>query len=308
MQFTLLLIDPHNYRYTHFLHTLCRAVAVGLEALGHDCCIQRNALDPARTTIVMGGHLLREAREVEAIAAAGPYIVYQTEMLAWQVPELHGAAGSGGVYATLLRRAHAVWDVSPANLGALESLGVCGHVLRLGYHPLLAELDRKRQRDIDFLFFGSVTPHRQRMLEALAARGRSVVVLFDEPALVRNDFIARAKVHLSLSHGPGRDHLPWPRIAFLLNQRCLVVSERCADQEWLHACFAWAETADWVALCETLLSEDTEALAERFFERFHSMPLTLALEQALDAGSGRVANIATPGDSNADPDALRRRA
>src|SRR6185295_16601626 len=125
----------------------------------------------------------------------------------------------------------------------------------------------------DFLFFGSLTLHRQTVIDQLRQRGHHVVAIFDDPALFRNDLIARAKVHLAPNHGNVLNHFPWPRIAYLLNNRSLVVAERSNGQEWLQDCFLWAESHHWVDLCEqTLLRPDRELLTKDLCERFKQRP------------------------------------
>jgi hypothetical protein len=285
MQFNVLHVEPQGYRFAHLLHSIGKALCVGLESIGHDCCMQPNAFGPTHIPIILGAHLLTSPNEVDALAARGPCIVLQTEVIS----DLDQAAKNWGpdrfskVFLPLIRRARVVWDVLEENLPALAQLGANGKLLRLGWHPQLEEITPKHTKDVDFLFFGSVTPHRHRMLTALEARGHRLVHIFDDHAHFRNDLIARTKVNLSLGHGETRRHLPWPRMSFLLNNRALVVSERLQEQEWLERSFVSAPTNQWIDVCvETLKRPDRQQLAEAFYEQFRTIRLSDQVQKVLD--------------------------
>jgi len=242
---------------------------------------------PGRTTILVGGHLLRTPADVKAIAAVGPYIVVQTEVLqigainTWRSDEQEEQFDT--VYIPLLQNAQAVWEGSRSNLPIVESLGGRGYHLLGGYHPAMKEIVPKRNPDVDFLFYGSVTDHRKRMLDQLLARGHKLVVLQADTAIFRNDWIARTKVHLVPRQGDTMNHLAWGRICYLLNNGCLPVVEQALEQEWLQDCFLWADTAKWVDLCEqTLLRSDRQDVAAELHERYKKIRYTDQLEKVLN--------------------------
>jgi hypothetical protein len=283
MKFNISVIHPANYRFTHFLYPMSKLLCSGLESLGHDCCMTRNRLDANRMTILVGGHLLESSQDVEKIAGNGPYIVYQTELL----DSLHFMGVKDYlqvIYAPLLQRARAVWEATtPIHLPLYEKLGVRAHLLLGGYHPDLEEVVHKRAKDIDFLFYGSVTPHRQEMLRKLEARGHKLITIFDEPAHFRNDYIARTKVHVAPCLGTALNPFSWTRVCFLLNNRSLIVAEHSSGQEWLQDCFLWADSEHWVDLCEqTLLRPDRELITWDLCERYKQRPYVNLLQKALD--------------------------
>ena len=291
MKFHIAFLEAKNYRYGYLLDTACKYLCCGLEALGHDCTIGLNQLQSGRLNIIFGGHALRTPNDIDAIAAAGPYIVYQTERLGtdgikyWQDKTQYEQ-----VYLNFLRRAAAVWEGVPANVPILNSYGVPCRMLMGGYLPALEEIVHKRTKDIDFLFFGSITPHRRQMLQALQQRGYRTVTVFDARAVFRNDLIARAKVNLALRHDRTPGHLSWGRVCYLLNNRSLVCVERCIDQQWLEHCFPSADTEEWIALCEhTLMRPDRDAFAEEASERFRQIPFTEQLEKTLEGMSSSAA-------------------
>ncbi len=69
-----------------------------------------------------------------------------------------------------------------------------------------------------------------------------------------------------------------------MNNRGIVVSERCEDQEWLEDCFVSADTDGWLSACEdTLRRPDRQELVDQNWERFKNRPFAHRLRQVLDA-------------------------
>ncbi|TRY16510.1 hypothetical protein FOI67_18875, partial [Geobacillus sp. LEMMJ02] len=64
------------------------------------------------------------------------------------------------------------WDYSTRNLDKLQRVGIRDtRYLKLGFHPALRRIPADVDQDIDVLFYGSIGPRRQAVLDALAARG-----------------------------------------------------------------------------------------------------------------------------------------
>jgi hypothetical protein len=285
MKFHICNFEPEGYPFGHFLDDFCRLLNYSLESLGHACSMGRNQLEPSRINIIFGGHMLGNVSEVDQISRACRYIAIQHEIL-----NPHGVNQNGNlqhfqeVYLPLLRRAAMVWEGIPRNLKPLEKLGIRAAFFRGGYHPYLQDIHLKRDRDIDFLFYGSITPHRRQMLERVQQRGYQVVATFDARAVFRNDLIARTKVNLAPIQGDGMEHFAAGRVCYLLNNRSLVVVERCEDQGWLEHCFVPATAEQWADVCEqTLLRQDREEIREEFAERYQQLPFTDQVESLLDA-------------------------
>lgn len=284
MKFHICNLEHEGISFNHFLDDFCRLVCFSLESLGYSCSIGRNQVEPDRINIIFGGHTLKSPENVNAIAGACRYIAVQHEILNATGVNLSGdARHSQDVYFPFLRRAMMVWEGIPRNLAPLQKLGIRAAFFRGGYHPGLADVLSKRERDIDFLFYGSVTPHRHQMLERLRQRGHQVVAVFDARPMYRNDLIARAKVNLAPIQGSGMEHFASGRVCYLLNNRSLVVVERCEDQEWLEHCFVTASTDHWVDICEqTLQRRDRERICEEFADRFRALPFTEQMQALLD--------------------------
>src|SRR5262249_8533318 len=136
-----------------------------------------------------------------------------------------GFAPQNPAYLDFLVRAPRIWDYSPTNLPFLAWLG-CQDVrhIPMGYAPRLERIAPATQRDIDVLVYGRLNPRRKQVLEGLHARGLRVKGQAGCFGAVRDREIARAKIMLNV-HQFDTHHLEEIRIAYLLNNRCFVVSE-----------------------------------------------------------------------------------
>lgn len=284
MKCNIAVIDPKGYAWTHFLFDACKFFCYALEEMGHDCSIRKNNLEPSRLNILVGAHNLSSPQHVLDIAGVGDYVVLQTEVIKGDAVNLSGDRDHfESVYLPLMQRAKSVWEGASTNLAILEAFGCRTQTYVGGYTPAMEEIVHKRNKDIDFLFYGSMTPHRQRMLDQLRARGHVLVTEFDISAFYRNDLIARSKVALSPRQGDQMNHLPYGRICYLLNNRMPVLVERCLEQEWLQDCFFWSESDEWVDLCvETLLRSDRATATEEKFDRFRQLRLGDQVQRLLD--------------------------
>lgn len=284
MRFSICVIEPEGFRYAHFLYDICKYLCFGIESAGYECCILRNKLTADRTNIIVGAHNQTDPAVVDEIKQSGNYILLQSEIITgdsinnWPVQK-----SFADVYLPLMRQARAVWTGVETNIGALKKLDVEADRIFMGYHPLMEEVHHKRNKDINFLFCGSITPHRKKLLTELTACGGKVVTIFDDAAMYRNDLIARTRVNLAPNQGPGMNHFGRSRVLYLINNRSVVVVERCHDQAMYEHCFPSADTEQWVDLCmETLRRPDLAQITEEYYERFKKIRMIDMIEPLLD--------------------------
>jgi len=285
MRFNVTLIDPPGERYSHFLFDLARYILNTIELLGHVCTIERNRCDPEAMNILVGTHLLTTPIDVDVLlGAAQRYLVLQTEVL-----EEHALNGIDvgdrleRVLFPLLRGARAVWDTLDTNIDMLSRRGIRADFLRFGYNPRLEDIHHKASKDIDFLFYGSVSAWRRSVLQKLESLGYRVRVEFDAVALYRNDLIARAEVVLTMRHGSELSHLPHARIIYAVNNHCLVVGEGGHGQAAIEDVFTWTnDPASLIDLCRTTRArKDRRELAQSYYETLRSRPMTSFLAPLL---------------------------
>lgn len=285
MRFSICIIEMEGYRFSHFLYDLCKYLCFTIEALGYDCCMVKNQFYPDRINIILGSHYLSDLKIAQQIKQSGKYIILQSEVL-----REGGIAGWPDqpsyykIYVPLMQKATAVWHGVESNEQYFAKLGIHAEKIpKFGYLPALEEITyQKKKKDIDFLYYGSITPHRRKLIDALIRLGGKVVCIFDEAAIFRNDYIARTRVHLAPNQGPGINHIT-AKTLYLLNNRAVVVVEQCHEQEWIENCYLSANANDWANLCmETLQRPDLEQLAEQFFERYKQLDMTALFQPLLD--------------------------
>jgi hypothetical protein len=294
MRFNVMLVDPPGYRFGVFLYDTVRYLVHGLQSLGHDVILSRTRLEPSRINIVLNAHTCSAADVKQLVGSGAPLIIYQTEVIRDERINLVESQRYHEVYLPLLRAASAVWDWSEDNVRLLGAKGIEAHWVRLGYHPAMEEIRHKPEKDIDFLFYGSITPHRASILNDLAKRGHKVCAEFDCPAVYRNDLIARSRVVLTLRQSAEMDHLPYFRINYLVNNRALVAGERGIDGQWMEDAFLGCPGADIVGfLEESLRRDDREEITDRHHEALKRRPMTSFLRDTLTAQEGsKVAKLA----------------
>jgi GT2 family glycosyltransferase/Tfp pilus assembly protein PilF len=284
MRFSICLVEPEGYKYSHFLYDSCKYLCFTIEANGHDCCMVKNKYYSDRINIILGTHNVKDAASAAQIKRLGQYVVVQSEVLReGGIAGWPDQATFHTIYVPLMRQASAVWDCIESNQKHFHNLGIQTEwIPRRGYLPALEEIVQKKRKDIDFLYYGSLTPHRKKLIDELKARGGNVVCLFDEAAIFRNDYIARTHVHLAPNQSPEINDIS-TRVLYLLNNHCVVVSERCHEQEWIEHCFLSADAEDWADLCmETLHRPDLDQLVEKYFENYKKLDMTALFQPLLD--------------------------
>lgn len=284
MKYNVTLIDPASYKFAYLLTDTCRLVASSIRSLGHVCDLTVNSLDDQALNIVFGGHLLNRDAARQIASSGARYVAHQSEWLTLGpdgqtvVSSFQGASFEPNCRA-FFAGAELVWEAYDHNVGLLEKLDIPRERFRrlasVGFHQDLVDVTHRpwAEKDVDVLFFGSVTPRRARVIDALAQNLRVVAVL-DAPAAFRNDLIARAKLNLNLHASDEFRHLSLSRVSVLLNNCCAVVSERAETNPELHPLMVMAEYDRLVETCHELLARpDLPVLAEQSFERYRQMPM-----------------------------------
>jgi len=215
---THIVINEHGPIFAELIELLADAVG----CLGRPVEVTTNQLMADRLNILVGHTAFLSPSDYATMQSSGaPYVVFQVEAL----DDAVGFAPQRPAYIEFLTTAHQIWDYSPTNFPFLARRG-CQDVrhVPVGYAARLERVAPAATRDIDVLFYGAIRPRRERVLAALHARGLRVEVLFGTYGLARDRQIARAKVVLNV-HQFDTPHLEEMRLAYLLNNRCFVVSE-----------------------------------------------------------------------------------
>jgi hypothetical protein len=285
--FNVTLVYPSNYRFGYLLTDICRFFAFGLRELGHRADMTLNQIEPSATNVIVGTHLMTPG-DVAAVTGLGVrYIALESELLSL------GAAGKivssfqgeafGPTLGPLFRAAEAVWDPFHSNIVMLRRLGIPAERIKFlstyGYAAEMREIRHRpwAEKDIDVLFFGSVTDRRAALLKELERHMR-VVAILDAPAAFRNDLIARARLNVNLNASDGYTHMPLTRVSYLLNNCAVLVSEPVDTNPELHPMISFAPKEQLVETCRALLaSPATAELGELRLAQFQQIPMAEAL-------------------------------
>ena len=125
--------------------------------------------------------------------------------------------------------ADAIWVMAQDMLAGYAAL-FPGQPVRFLPHGHVSDFASVRQRpeterDIDFFFSGSLTAHRQRILDTLSQSHRVVCLNQDTPEYLRQDLLSRSKVCLSLRLSPSNAIPSVSRMHFHLQNRSFLLHE-----------------------------------------------------------------------------------
>ena len=290
MPYAVTLVCPTGYVHSLALLEIAETLNHALTNMGVDSILTDKFDEPGRCHIVLGAHLLSKF-------AMGPLkpdsIIYNFEQIDPDSPWLEES------YLSLLRR-HQVWDYSARNILLLQRQGVANiqHV-PLGY---VAQMERIKPavQDIDVLFYGSINPRRQAVLDALMAAGLKVKQVFNYYGPPRDELIARSKIVLNMHYYESKI-FEVARVTYLLTNGVCVVSETGNDpveQDYADA-LAFAPYEGLVSTCLTLITnpQQRQAIARQGQEFIRSLRQELLLESAIcttdDATASR-ADVSAP--------------
>jgi len=204
--------------YWRCLNDLAKALALALRAAGHEATVFPDFARNNSTEIMLGAHnRLTELPDY-------PVIIYQTELPGsmWWTPN----------YLARLNSARAVWDAVPGlnyelapnvRRGVIEP-GLYNFARQPTIGSVLAGEFRPVPKDIDLLFYGSLSPRRIELLTKLFDAGLGIDVHFNVFGDERNALIDRAKVVVDIKQGEG-DPDDTTRTFFLDSRGACVLSE-----------------------------------------------------------------------------------
>ena len=155
------------------------------------------------------------------------------------------------------RMADFIWCLDPGSYEVCKAeLNPNTFLIRAGYTKGLVELTPRpeAEKDIDFLFFGAVTPYRKNIIHQIEARGHKVV--YNEafvPTYLRNDLVERARINLSLLMNEKWLIPSLSRLTFLISNSCPVVCEAVPTEPEIEKYATTVPSAVYVDQCISLL-------------------------------------------------------
>ena len=280
--FNVTLIRPPGYVHSLALSEAAEYVHSQLLDCGYQSRLSSNDFDPNAINVLFCAHLL-EVRHVRLLPAR--VIIFNSE----QLSNRQGWYFQSGVYGQLLTQ-HWVWDYSLSHLACLPHQR-SAHIPFL-YSSRLRRPDMARRTDGNLLFYGSITPHRERIFSELRALGIAVDVLFGVYGRERDERMFAARAVLNLHNADSVDVFEPIRCFYPLINGIPVLSEATNNDETVthfrNAMF-FLPKQDFSSSVERLLGNAAEfdQQADAFA---HAFTKTASLKHVSDAAQRYLAN------------------
>ncbi len=224
MKFNISFMGP-DWLY-HLRRDFILALKYGLEDLGHDVALTSLQVDKSRFNLIIGAYFLRSDQILKLIPHGNNIAYINTEIIANDMLNHNpDKVDFLGAYLPAMQSGVFVWDVVINNIVEHTRYGTHAHFLRWGWHAKLEDIQHRIKKDLDYYFFGFLTPRRKEILSALQTHGLHGHADHICPYFVRNDHISRAKVQLNIVQDDKYIHVNSFRVCYLANNKCAVISE-----------------------------------------------------------------------------------
>jgi hypothetical protein len=264
----------------------------GLEELGHEVTFSDEALSSSAVNVVWEGFSAGSGEELRTSGLR--YGIIVTEFMDGSgfnkgTPQSDQADRKDEAYRgrwlgfqAAASRAEFFWSMVESNVVGLRDLGPASFI-ELGYSDRLVP-GASEEPCIDFSFTGIVTPHRQRILEAIEKRAHVVWHRTLLPLVERDKLFLATRINLSMNKTVDWQ-MPSPtRVGkALLCQRGIALDRtpQTTRQSSLVGCCP--EGTDFVDFALERLSNDWRKAAETALERYRlELPMKRIVERVLD--------------------------
>lgn len=256
----------------------------GLEGLGHTVTYNKDKPDPSAVNILWECFHPEFAKEM--VNSGHRYAIVATE-----IPDGRGWNGirtrpwrqRWKGFKIAAQRADFIWSLIPEALPLYEKMGLKASYLEYGFAERLL-LKGKKEKDIDFFFYGGGGDHRVNRINALAKSGfkawhPGTIV----PPDLRDSLLKRSKVVLGLKYTPEWKYTSTSRVGRAILGGCAVA------HEWTERVLRPAhlvpmapKDADWVEFAASV-RDKSKLFAESAIERYRiEMPIKRTMERALE--------------------------
>jgi len=259
-----------------------------LEDLGHRVILSGTSVDSGCVNLVIGAYFLNKDSIAALMKSGVKYANVNTEIIGNDMLNHNpGKVDFLGAYMPMIKSGMFSWDVVQNNIGEYGKYGANAHFLRWGFHPGMKDISHRSTKDLDYYFFGMMSPRRKALIERINAAGFKGEVDNSCPYFLRNDRISRARIQLNIIQDSKYSHVNSFRICYLANNDCYILSEPEDDPAGY---LKYADVADEATLIEKMSAalqqdrwRDKAALAAVEFE---AIKMTDIMEELLDTSFG----------------------
>ena len=212
MNYNICIIKPKNYPHSDAFWELAELLTYSLRDLENDVVMCISEIFADRQNILFGAHLLTD------FDLPPSTIIFNTEQL---------SKGSEKWVQRIidLGKKYIIVDYDDNNIKFLQQNGCKKvHKFQIGFHKKLNRIPRRKNKDIDVLFYGSAKERRRNLLNEISNSGLKVKHLFGVYGAQRDEYISRAKIVLNCHHFEAKI-FEIVRVHYLVNNNIPVVSE-----------------------------------------------------------------------------------
>jgi len=216
MNYNICIIKPKNYPHSDAFWELAELLTYSLRDLENDVVMCISEIFADRQNILFGAHLLTD------FDLPPSTIIFNTEQL---------SKGSEKWVQRIidLGKKYIIVDYDDNNIKFLQQNGCKKvHKFQIGFHEKLNRIPRRKNKDIDVLFYGSAKERRRNLLNEISNSGLKVKHLFGVYGAQRDEYISRAKIVLNCHHFEAKI-FEIVRVHYLVNNNIPVVSELHPD-------------------------------------------------------------------------------
>jgi hypothetical protein len=256
----------------------------GLEGLGHTVTYSKDRADPEAHNILW--ECFHPDFAADMVRSGHKYIIVATEIPdggGWNGIRLRPWRQRWRGFKVAAEGAEAIWSLIPEAVPLYRKMGYRATYLEYGFAESLV-LKGRKEKDIDFFFYGGGGDHRIDRINALAKSGFKAwhpgTII---PPDLRDSLLRRSKVVLGLKYTPEWKHTSASRIGRAILGNCAVAHEWTESVlRPAHLVPMASKDSDWVEFASAV-RDKAKLFAESAIERYRiEMPIKRTMQAALE--------------------------
>lgn len=214
--FNVCIVHPKNAPHRGVFDELAELINYSLIDLSFSSEWGYNQINRKKINIVIGMHLISDEMYKSIPKCSIFFNTEQMESVRVEWKE---------IILKIARERRSIVDYSLKNIDYFNERGVGDvRLFKFGYQPDLERIEQAKIQDIDVLFYGTMNPRRQKIIDAMRVEGLVVQTLYGVYGKERDDWIARSKLVLNIHFYPS-EILEVVRLFYLCINKVLVLTE-----------------------------------------------------------------------------------
>ena len=274
--------------WTMLKEDIYKALVYWIGEAGFTTSLTYNELRLNQPNIIVGNYYLQPDHIRAIIKSGTPFGLVETEIVTSSGHNETTDKERFELHKELYHAARFIMTGIEPNISAFADLGLIAHLIRFGYCPLLETSTPlpDAHQDIDLIFFGNLDYRRSELLKVLQ-EDFTVKVLSERDVMshfIRNGWVARSKIALSLRRGRPYNHIGVSRIWHLAHLRAMTLSEPPEEPDpSVEGLCEFRELGEFKEAVYHYLKSphDRARKGECFYEKLKSIPSVESVKTAL---------------------------